>query len=231
MGNFNFCDKILELSSSNKKSAEEIIRLIQKESKDGIFVALDCLPKEKLNPFHYQNGLKDVKVIMELAGSSLKTNRDYLEKKIIQAEKNDFKTDFSLGEKIGLWKRIAPNSGYDALDWSQPFVIKNKFNSTKIWHPDWREWSYPQGFATRGAIISLINEGSAYVQKFHAPLLSTDGTSVLRMIYRLIFFCKDKNSSPEFIGGLWICRPGFKIYLGPGSLAGLISPISSEELN
>jgi len=133
MENFNSCNKILGLSSFNRKSAEKIIGLIQKESENGIFIALDCFPKEKLNPFHYKNGLKDVKVIMNLAGSFLGTDRDYLEKKITQAEKNDFKTDFSLGEKIGLWKKITPNNCYDSLDWSQPFVIKDKFDSTKIW--------------------------------------------------------------------------------------------------
>ena len=74
----------LKEQKKNKRELKQRKEEIQKESKDGIFVALDCLPKEKLNPFHYQNGLKDVKVIMELAGSSLKTNRDYLEKKIIQ---------------------------------------------------------------------------------------------------------------------------------------------------
>jgi hypothetical protein len=42
------------------------------------------------------------------------------------------------------------------------------------------------------------------------------------MSYRLVFLYQEL-AEPEFIGGIWISRPGYKIYPDKNSVVGLIS--------
>jgi hypothetical protein len=42
------------------------------------------------------------------------------------------------------------------------------------------------------------------------------------MHYRLVFSVE--KEAIDFLGGLWISRPGFKIFLGNDAVVGLVSP-------
>jgi len=220
---FKNSNEILELDRSYENQAKELLINLQPEKKQNFFAEIDCAPNGQLNLISYGNGLKSAEIILDLAGSLLGSEKHWLKSKIELSKDSNFKIDYPLGEKLGLWQRVCANDYEKILDFSQPFCIKNDKSLTKIWYPEWRVFGNHKGFATRGSIIKFIHEETTYLQKFHMPLASV-GASHWRMTYRLVFFCSASQEAPEFVGGLWISRPGFKIYPDKNSVVGLIAP-------
>jgi hypothetical protein len=220
---FKSSNEILELDRSYEDQARELVKQLQPEKRQNFFVEIDCAPNGQLNLTRYGNGLKSAEIIFDLANSFLGTDKDDLKNKIEISKTSDFQTNYCFGEKIGLWQRVRVNDYEKLLDFSQPFCVKNEKGLTKIWYPHWRLFGNNNGFATKGSIIKFIAEETAYLQKFYMPLAAI-GISYQRMTYRLVFFCSVLQEAPEFIGGLWISRPGFKIYPDKDSTVGIIAP-------
>lgn len=215
---FETSNEIIELPNVYEDQARNLATQLTINSNKNLFLEIDCAPNGHLNPFHYRNGLGSVRTLLEINHSFLGSDQAWLEKRIAVAA--ECEPDYSLAEKIGLWKRVNENNFEELIDWSLPFCVKNYKGVTKIWHPQWRKF-FHLGFATRSSIIKFIKEEKAYVQPFHLPL-SAINNIYWRMTYRLIFFCSP-GSEPEFIGGFWISRVGFKIYPSKDSILGLIS--------
>jgi len=221
---FKSSNEIVELKLLYGAQAENLVIKIREENNQNFFIQIDCAPNGQLNSFNYGNGLEAVKIIKKLAGSFLAKDLFWLEQKIELLKNSSFKTNFDLGAKIGLWEKVKPNDYQKKIDWNKPFCVKNENNSTKIWHPDSRFFGHNVGFSTKGSIVNFIHENTAYLQDFYMPLPGPNGSSAWKTTYRLVFLCEANQRDPEFIGGLWISRSGFKIYPGKDSLVGLISP-------
>ncbi len=217
-------NEIMEIEQFNATQAKLLVVKLSTGEKNPTIVELDCSPNGNLGAFNYGNGIASARLIYKLAGSFLGQDRAWLAEKIGAAKNSQFKTDFKTGEKAGLWKKITPNER-EGLDWTKPFCVKNEQGITKIWHPDWRRLGYTNGFSTRASIMSFIHEAPTYLQKFQMPIKSP--VDSLRMHYRLVFFANAEKNEYEFIGGLWIARPGFKIYLNPDAIVGLVSPLAT----
>ena len=220
---FKNSNEILELNRSYEDQARELVIKLQQEEKQNFFVEIDCAPNGQLNLIRYGNGLKSAETIFNLANSFLGTDKNSFKAKIELSQTSNFETNYCVGEKLGLWRRVRTNDYEQLLDFSQPFCVKNEKDLTKIWYPHWRLFGVNNGFSTQGAIVRFIAEETAYLQKFHMPLAAI-GISSHRMTYRLVFFCSASQEVPEFIGGLWISRAGFKIYPDKNSTVGLITP-------
>lgn len=218
---------IMELEEFHAMQARQLLGKLRKDESKNYFIEIDCAPNGNLNAFYYGDGLKSAKIIRSIAGSFLGKERASLERKIDAARNSKFETDFELGEEAGLWKRVTSNNHATMLNWEEPFCVKNEKGVTKIWHPDWRRIGHKNGFSTRGAIINFICEAPAYLQEFYLPLPVPNQTLIWRMHYRLIFFAKTNEKKLDFIGGLWISRPSFKIYQDKDSLVGLVSPLTT----
>lgn len=216
-------EHIVELNQRLESNAIQLANQLRGENTN-FFLEIDCSPNDNLNPFFYNNGFKSAQIINDLAASFLGSDSLWLKKKLEKSEANIFETDFSLGEKIGLWERVNANNYQEKLDWSQPFCIKNKKGITKIWHPAWRQIGYQMGLSTTNVIVKFLQEDKTYLQKFYTPLQVPHLSLQHRMHYRLVFFIGDTNLTPEFIGGIWISRVGFKTYTCKDSVVGLISP-------
>ena len=225
----SFSNAILKINRLYGGQASELIKKLNPANKH-VFIEVDCAPNGELNPFRLGNGLESAKIIKDLAGSFLGEDRSWFEEKLAAAKNADFQLSFDQGEKIGLWTRVRQNDYREKINFNEPFCIKNTKGITKIWHPDWRQFGHNQGFATRSNIVNFIFENEAYQQKFYMPLLAPAGGPAWKMYYRLVFLCEDGQAEPELVGGLWISRPGFKIYPGKGSLVGLISPQKTNDL-
>ena len=223
---FEFSHEIIELNQFYNNQATEFAKKLRGNT-ENFFLEIECSPNGQLNPFYYGNGLESAKLIQNHAGVFMGKDFDYLKEKIKLSQTSNFVTDFSLGEKLNLWERVGADDYQEKLDWSQPFCIKNKTGITKIWHPNWRQIGYNMGFSTRGSITTFLHENQTYFQKFYAPLAAPSLSLQHRMHYRLIFCLSEIQKEPEFIGGLWISRVGFKIYPGKGSVVGLIAPSKS----
>lgn len=209
---FGISNVIIEVPSNYEIQAKQLASNLTNQK--NVFIEIDCMPNGHLNPFHYGNGLNSAKIILDIAGSFLGDDMFWLEQKINDSEKFNFTPNYSLGEKLGLWKRIRENNYHD-LNWGEPFCVKNE-SSAKIWHPNLRKTS-----ATRSSIIKFIIEEKVYLQPLFTPLQAVNCSS-WNMSYRLVFLCTNEKE-PEFIGGLWISRPGLKIYPDKNSVVGLIS--------
>ena len=215
---------IMEIEEFNATQAKLlVVKLSARETKPAM-IAVDCVPNGSLGAFNYSNGLKEARIIYRLADSLLGPERAWLAAKIGAAKNSQLTTDFAIGEQAGLWKRILPEERIE-LDWTKPFCVKNEQGLTKIWHPDWRRLGYKNGFSTQASIMSFIHAAPSYRQKFFLPLKNPIHS--LRMHYRLVFFVNPKENEYEFIGGLWIARPSFKIYLNKDSVVGLVSPLTT----
>lgn len=221
---FTSSNEIMEIEQFNATQAKLLIAKLSEAETSPTIIELDCAPNGNLNAFNYGNGIESARLIRQLAGSFLGKDRIWLEEKIGAAKNSEFKPNYKLGESAGLWTRITPGER-EKLDWTKPFCVKNEEGLTKIWHPDWRRLGYQNGFSTRASIMSFIHESPAYRQKFHMPIKSP--VNFLRMHYRLVFFVNAEKKEYEFIGGLWIARPGFKIYLGKDAVVGLVSPLTT----
>lgn len=217
-------NEIVEIEQFNATQAKLLIAKLCAKEKSPIIVEVDCSPNGNLNAFNYGNGIESARLIYQLAKSFLGQDRAWLSAKIGVSKHSEFKTDFKLGESVGLWTRITPEEK-EKLDWTNPFCVKNEKGITKIWHPDWRILGYKNGFSTRASIMSFIHESPSYRQKFYLPMKSP--IESLKMHYRLVFFVNAEKKEYEFIGGLWIARPGFKIYLSKDAVVGLVSPLTT----
>lgn len=222
-------NQILELTQFNKTQAEILITKLRQKNDETVFFEVDCIPNGQLNAFYYDNGLISVKIIKDLAGSYLATDRAWLDQKIWSARNSELKTNFELGEEAGLWKRVEPSNYQEKINWGQPFCVKKENGLTKIWHPEWRILGYKNGFSTRKSIIEFIHGNPTYLQKFYLPLPTPNYPSKWRMFYRLVFLAEAGQKKIDYIGGLWISRPGFKIYPDQSSLIGLISPLTTGD--
>ena len=219
---FGVSNEIIELAPAYEQEAKNLaLNLRNDASGKNYFIEIECFPNGKLNEFHYGNGLESAKTILNLGGSFIGEERAWLSQKIGVSEQKPFYPNYLLGEKLGLWKRIRQNDCHELLDWSKPFCVKNAKGLTKIWHPELRKF-YRTGFATRSSIIRFIREETVYLQPFFKPLQAINYIS-WKMNYRLVFFYGEQ-AEPEFIGGIWVSRPGYKIYPGKDSIVGLISP-------
>jgi hypothetical protein len=223
-------NSIMELEEFHASQAKNLISKLKTDADRNVFIEVDCAPNGNLNPFHYGNGLKSMEIIKNLAGSLLRNELASLERKLDLARKSEFKTSFTLGEQAGLWRRISPLDYEEKLDWSKAFCIKNERGLTKIWHPEWRRLGFKNGFSTRGSLIEFIHSERTYLQKFYMPLPAPEGGANWRMYYRLVFFIPESQSDLELIGGLWISRPGYKIYPEENALVGLVSPLTITDL-
>lgn len=237
---FSISKDILGLEEFNKIQAVLLINKLRKKDAPTVFIQLDCIPNFNLNAFSYGNGLKAAEMIRDLAGSYLAADRPWLERKIYSAGQSQFKTDFELGEEAGLWKRVLPEDYQEKINWEKPFCLKNTEGKTKIWHPKWRELCRDlirrrrisniseSPFASRDLIIAFIYSGPVYLQRFYLPLsIPINNNPGWHMYYRLVFLA-EAGKKLDFIGGLWISRPGFKIYPGKDSLVGLVSPLTTN---
>lgn len=218
---FGISSKIIEIPVNYENQAKQLASSLTLNQKN-VFIEIDCMPNGHLNAFNYNNGIKSAKTIVAIAGPFLGDDRLWLEQKIGVSEKSIFIPNYGLGERLGLWKRIRENDYNELINWNRPFCIKNDSGLTKIWHPNLRK-SHQTGSATKGSIVKLIKETeqNAYLQPLFTPLRGINYSS-WNMIYRLVFFCSDKQE-PEFIGGLWISRSGLKIYPDKNAVVGLIS--------
>lgn len=216
---FGVSKEIIEIPIAYENEAKELVNNLWLNN-SSVLIEIDCRPNGHLNPFQFDNGTKSAKIILELGGSFLGEERALLEQKITQANQNSFVPNYSRGEYLGLWKRVKENDYRELINWDEPFCVKNEKGITKIWHPDLRRYQ-KSGAATRSSIVRFIREERTYLQKLFAPLPAINFSS-WGMSYRLVFFCQ-KNQEPEFIGGLWISRPGLKIYPDKNAVVGLIS--------
>jgi hypothetical protein len=219
-------NQIISLNEAYIEQAETLVNNLWPKGED-VFIGLDCLPNGRLNPINFSNGFESAMTIKELAASFLSNELPWFEQKMAKAQNTKFTTDFSLGEKNGLWKRIRPNDYEAKLNWNEAFCLKNKSGLTKIWHPNWRILGHNQCFSTQSAIVRFINEYQVYKQSFYMPLPAPNMLTAWKMYYRLVFSCSTEEKKPELIGGLWISRRGYKVYPGRGSVIGLISPLPS----
>jgi len=220
---FEFSHEIIELNQSDNNQAINLVSKLR-GANENFFIEIDCSPNGQLNPFFYSNGLESVKLIKDSTGSFLGKDINWFDEKINLAQRSNFTTNFSLGEKLNLWERVTPNDYEKKLNWTQPFCLKSKNGLTKIWHPSWRQVGYKMGLSTMSSIVSFLHENQVYLQKFYAPLVPSNLSLQYRMHYRLVIFVGETQKEPELIGGLWISRIGFKIYPGKDSIVGLISP-------
>lgn len=217
-------NEILELNETYKDQGQKIAKQLCGQSRKPVFIQLDCLPNGKLNVFNYGNGLESLKVMIGLAGSFLANDRPWLERKMASASDPEIRFDLEAGEKIGIWTRVRANDLSEKISWDAPFCLKSSRGRTKIWHPERNMFPYNSGFSTRTSIVTFIHEETVYLQRFFTPLATPETIAKgQRMAYRLLFFCEG-GQEPELIGGLWISRPGFKIYLAKDSIVGLVSP-------
>lgn len=223
-------NEILEIEQLNVSQAKQLIGELRINEKQCAFISLDCVPDESLKAFNYGNGLESAKIIRDLGNSYIGPELPWFEKKIWEAGKSNFKVDFKIGENLNLWNRVTPNNYQEKINWDEPFCVKNEKGLTKIWHPQWRRFGDKFGCATKGSIIRLIHEESTYLQNFYLPLNNQNYAEKWKMFYRLVFFAEADQEKPEFIGGLWISRPSFKIYPGTNSIVGLISPLTITNL-
>jgi hypothetical protein len=223
-------NNIMQLEEFHASQAKKLINKLRTNSDQNVFIEIDCAPNGNLNPFHYGNGLKSMEIIKDLASPLLRNELPSLERKIDLAKKSEFKINFALGEQAGLWKRISPLDYEEKLDWNEAFCIKNEKGLTKIWHPEWRRLGFKNGFSTRGSLIAFIHSEPTYLQKFYLPLPTPECGLAWRMYYRLVFFIPASEQSLELIGGLWISRPGYKIYPEENALIGLVSPLTTTDL-
>ena len=226
---FNFSKEILEIDQVFATQAEKLINQLGTINPHS-FIAVDCVPDGELNAFRISNGLESARILNQLAGSFLADDLPCFEYRLWLARSSDFKLDLALGEKIGLWERIRQNDYQEKINWQQSFCVKNAKGITKIWHPNAKYLGSHGSFSTRSAIIRFILEEKAYLQKFYLPLPAPNGYTAWRMYYRLLFFKDSTQKEAELIGGIWISRPGFKIYLAPDSLVGLISPLTTVDI-
>lgn len=219
---FGISNEIIELNPAYEKEAKTLaLNLRNDAGGKNYFIEIECFPNGKLNQFHYGNGLESAKKILNIGGSFIGEEQAWLAQKIGVSEQKPFYLDYLIGEKLGLWERIRQNNCHELLDWSKPFCVKNAKGLTKIWHPELRKL-YRTGFATRSSIIRFIREETAYLQAFYQPLQAINSIS-WKMNYHLVFFYHEE-AEPEFIGGIWVSRPGYKIYPDKDSIIGLISP-------
>lgn len=226
---FTRSNNIMELQELHASQAKKLIGKLLADVDQNVFIEIDCAPNGNLNPFHYGNGLQSMEIIKDLADSLLRNELPSLERKIDLAKKAEFKTSFALGEQAGLWERLSPLNYEEKLDWNEAFCIKNEKGLTKIWHPEWRRLGFKNGFSTRGSLIEFIHSERTYRQKFYLPLPTPECGLAWRMYYRLVFFIPESQPDLELIGGLWISRPGFKIYPEENALVGLVSPLTTAE--
>jgi hypothetical protein len=223
-------NEILEIEELHAMQAKNLIAKLRGENEQNVFIELDCMPNGNLNPFHYGNGLKSAKIIRDLAGSFLAEDLPWLESNIYLASNSKFETNFQSGIEVGLWEQISSKNYNEKLNWEEPFCVKNEKGLTRIWHPEWRRLGYKNGFSTRMSVINFIHEGPTYLQKYYSPLTAPHDSPTWKMHYRLVFLAKSGQKELDLVGGLWISRPAFKIYLDKSSLVGLISPITTSDI-
>lgn len=224
---FSSSNDILELDPLYLNQAENLIAKVKSGIKQTVFIELDCAPNGALNAFYYRNGIESAKIIKNLTASFLDREDYYfLDQAIDKAKNANFETDFNLGEKIGLWEKITLADFTEKISWSKAFCIKFNNGLTRIYRPDWKNLPKYCGYSRRWSIIISIYQypKDFWLQKNFKPLPDLNGVSRNGMIYRLVFLCDPKQEKPELIGGLWISRPGLKIYLDKKSTVGLISP-------
>jgi hypothetical protein len=224
---FEKSENIMQLDVFHAAKAQELAAKLRTSVEESVFIEIDCAPNGSLNAFNYSNGLNSVKIMKEIGLSLLRNELPALERKIKAAKNSAFQTDFALGEIIGLWKRITIDNYSEQLDWDQPFCLKNEKGLTKIWHPEWRRLGFKNGFSTRSALVKFIAAGKVYLQKFYMPLPTPECGLNWRMYYRLIFFAPAHTFDLELMGGIWISRPGYKIYPEENALVGLVSPLTT----
>lgn len=217
---FGVSNEIIEIPVVYENLGKELANKFCNAINQPLFIEIDCVPNGELNVFKLGNGLDSAKTIANIAGTFLGDDKRWLEEKIKNITSSTWQPDYSIGEDLSIWKRIDNNNYNQLLDWSRPFCIKNTKGLTKIWHPEWRKFSRT-GFATRKSIINFILGEKVYLQPFFIPLVAVNNPD-WRMVYRLVFLSNGNNNS-EFIGGLWISRPEFKIYPDKDSIVGLIS--------
>jgi hypothetical protein len=227
---FESSNSIMELDNFHAIKARELVAKLRINASESAFIEIDCAPNGSLNAFNYGNGLNSVEIMKEIGMPLLRNELASLERKIDAAKKSSFQIDFTLGEIAGLWKRVTMENYSEQLDWSQPFCLKNEKGLTKIWHPEWRRLGFKNGFSTRSSLIKFIAGEKVYLQKFYMPLPTPERGLNWRMYYRLIFFSPANSSDLELMGGLWISRPGYKIYPAENALVGLVSPLTTTDL-
>lgn len=218
---FVFSNVIIELNHNYEAQAKELAARLNQTGENGL-IAIDCSPNGNLNAFHYDDGLESAAIIKKSAESFLGADLAWFEKIINASKKSAFKTNFKIGEEARLWERVRYDNYREKLDWTQPFCVKNDRGRTRAWYPNWPTLGYKKGFSTKGEIIKFINESVAYVQKFYLPLPVSNQPINQRMHYRLVFHTDSRGI--DFIGGLWLSRSEFKIFLAKDTVVGLISP-------
>jgi len=218
---FTVSNEIVELGSNYEKLATVLVSRLRKNGETGL-IGIDCVPNGSLNAFSYDNGLEPAKIISNLAGSFPGMPGNRLKEELAKGDSLVFKTDYAIGEKAGLWNRVSPNDYAEKLDWGRPLCVKNERGKTRIWHPEWRLLGHNNCFSTKGAIVRFVFDNKAYLQDFYPPLPTTVCSLNYRMHYRLVFSVE--KEAIDFLGGLWISRPGFKIFLGNDAVVGLVSP-------
>jgi hypothetical protein len=221
----NSSKEIIELNQNYENAAKQLATLLRPKTPKNVLMALDCAPNNgALNPIHYLDGFQPLQIFKNLAASFLGPDQCWIEQLMTENGYLRFKTDFRLGEEIGLWQKIFPNSYPLKVNWNEPFCVKHENGATKIWHPRWRDLIHRQSFATRGEIVKFLYEGgNSYWQPYYLPLPMPNKPEDWGATYRLLFHCPAAKD-PELIGGLWLSRRGFKIYPGKGAEMGLISP-------
>jgi len=223
---YGISSEVLEINELNRIQAEFLIRKLRQEDDKSTFIEVDCVPNGQLNAFHYRNGHQTAQIMIDLAGDTLEKEKSWLEEMIMESKNSGFETNLSVAEKAGLWKRVSINNYSELLNWREPFCIKNEKGLTRIWHPDHRILNNGQEFSTRGGITTFIAENTCCLQKYYLPLAALKQGPQWRMIYRLVFFAEEGKTNFDFVGGIYICRPRFKIYLDKSSVIGLISPFT-----
>ena len=221
---------VLELDRLYARQAEllalKIQRGIGKDIGQNFFVEIDCVPGKELQAFHYRDGLKSVIIFKDLSSSVIaQKDHEYLNQQIEQVSDIPFETDFKLGAKIGLWKKIIPREIH-TINWNDPFSLKLESGPTKIWRPDWQTLPHHSGYYRKPKIIEAIKDypKECWLQYFHNPLWYPNGVNKNNIIHRLLFLCNSDKKTPELIGGLHIGRAGLKVYISDKSTVGLIVP-------
>lgn len=220
--NYNLSREILEINANLANQAQKLAHSLCPKPSSNLFLSIDCVPNGSLNPFNYGNGLESALLIKELGASFLGPDLFWLGQQILLSQQAEFKTNLNLGVELGMWQKISTTDYAQKINWDEPFCVKNASGITKIWHPLRRHFGYDRSLSTRGNVINFIYaESELYLQPFYLPLTSPNREGRGKMIYRLVFFC-GAGKDPEPIGGLWIKRSGFKIYLDKEAVVGLV---------
>lgn len=223
---YKACLDAVHLSAYHCRIAGDLAEALSSELKVPTITAIDCVPNGSTNAFDFEDGQTAAKILAKLCSGYQQDN--ILTKLAAVSSSPAPEFDIAMGEKIGLFKRVE----LDNLYWRENFIVRSKLRGPcLIWHNHKGYRGLTKGLSTSSEIEKLFRKGKpVYWQKFYDPLADpTDCRPDNKQgtIYKLLFFC-EPGQATEFIGGLWIARRSFKIYITSDAIVGPIMAYSAS---